>query len=479
MPLNEEKKSEANKSIPFEIKNSLYDSSSALAALLRCNQKLLKSSMAQLYPNEQHNKKKEPSMVAKKRRKLEGSKDVSQSAGHDSSSGDSKEEVEFYFARNCKEEVEFYLCTKQELLVNKFPLPDDKELEGYITLPEKRNDEGISPRLFGIDCEMVRTEGDEAPAPGEKGRLDLARVSVVNEDHKTVYDKFVKPARRILDYCTKWSGITPELLEGEGVLTLKEVQRDLCDMLTSHDVLVGHSLENDLHALRIVHTKVLDTSILYPHPRGPPRKQSLKFISEKFLGRQIQKETEEGQKEMGHDSTEDAIAALELAQLKIKNGPTFGIQSPNTTGLFQILLCHRRSCAMFGSHKSVKQFAKPDSVNAIACSNDSETFRKLSSYCAKFDVCIANCSSILKNATEAKIKELDNGIRRVYQKCPRNTLLIVLSGQGPSEELLRLNKERAQKRNRWTLKEENELKWKEVSARKGVAFFTVKTEAAS
>ena len=31
--------------------------------------------------------------------------------------------------------------------------------------------------------------------------------------------------------------------------------------------MVGHSLENDLKALRVVHAKVLDTAVLFPHPK--------------------------------------------------------------------------------------------------------------------------------------------------------------------------------------------------------------------
>ncbi len=32
---------------------------------------------------------------------------------------------------------------------------------------------------------------------------------------------------------------------------------------------VGHALENDLAALRLVHTRVIDTGHLFPHPKVP------------------------------------------------------------------------------------------------------------------------------------------------------------------------------------------------------------------
>lgn len=44
----------------------------------------------------------------------------------------------------------------------------------------------------------------------------------------------------------------------------------------SDTLLVGHALDNDLRVLRVLHSRVLDTSIMYPHPRGPPYKSALK-----------------------------------------------------------------------------------------------------------------------------------------------------------------------------------------------------------
>ena len=54
------------------------------------------------------------------------------------------------------------------------------------------------------------------------------------------------------------------------------------EILHSEVILVGHSLENDLIALKLVHTKVIDTSILYPNQRGSNFKNALKFLSQRF-----------------------------------------------------------------------------------------------------------------------------------------------------------------------------------------------------
>ena len=52
--------------------------------------------------------------------------------------------------------------------------------------------------------------------------------------------------------------------------------------------LVGHSLENDLVALKLMHANCIDTALLYPHNKGPPFKFSLKSLAERYLSKQIQ-----------------------------------------------------------------------------------------------------------------------------------------------------------------------------------------------
>lgn len=85
-------------------------------------------------------------------------------------------------------------------------------------------------------------------------------------------------------------------------------------MVHRETILVGHSLENDLLALKISHNLVIDTAVLYKHPRGGSYKTALRILAKKFLSRDIQ------QSGTGHDSIEDASATMELALLKIKNG---------------------------------------------------------------------------------------------------------------------------------------------------------------
>lgn len=58
-------------------------------------------------------------------------------------------------------------------------------------------------KCVAIDCEMVGT--------GPRGRVsELARCSVVSYHGDVLYDKYVRPEMPIVDYRTRWSGITPQ-----------------------------------------------------------------------------------------------------------------------------------------------------------------------------------------------------------------------------------------------------------------------------
>ncbi|KAK6437789.1 hypothetical protein LTR95_006019, partial [Oleoguttula sp. CCFEE 5521] len=157
--------------------------------------------------------------------------------------------------------------------------------------------------VLAMDCEMCIT----SPAGVTPQIFSLTRVSLIDWDGITVLDELVKPSDPITNYLTPYSGITPELLSGV-TTTLSDIQTKLLEILTPYTILIGHSLNADLNALRLTHPFIIDTALLYPHPRGPPLKSSLKWLSQKYLSREIQA----GHGKTGHDSIEDAKACLDL-----------------------------------------------------------------------------------------------------------------------------------------------------------------------
>jgi len=109
----------------------------------------------------------------------------------------------------------------------------------------------------------------------------------------------------------RFSGITPELLK-DVTTTLEDARNEILKLVNDNDVLIGHSLENDLHALKLIHTTVVDTAVLFANNQ---RKRPLRDLSHSYLQRNIQLGS--------HDSSEDALASLDLAFLKFKFGAEF------------------------------------------------------------------------------------------------------------------------------------------------------------
>lgn len=160
---------------------------------------------------------------------------------------------------------------------------DYENLNGYVTTMDK--DESYvctSKDIFALDCEMCYTVAG----------LELTRVTIVNFEEKVVYDKLVMPQNKVIDYNTRYSGITEASLKSSKALSLPEIQAVLLSMFHSRTILIGHSLESDLKALKLIHSCVVDTSILYPHKMGPPKKRALKTICIEYLKKIIQEEGE-------------------------------------------------------------------------------------------------------------------------------------------------------------------------------------------
>jgi len=260
-----------------------------------------------------------------------------------------------------KEHPSFYMLTISELAALEYPLPneDNRQTENsvdWFQLTPRGKPLDLQREMLAIDCEMCVTSAG----------FELTRISIVDECLQVIYDKFVLPPNPILDYVTRYSGITPEKLIGVRT-TLKEVQEDLKQLIPAETILVGHSLENDFRALKLVHLKVIDTVALYPHPQGVGYKSALRFLVSNWLNRKIQ--------ENEHDSIVDAIACMELVQLKIRNGPSFG-ETSQTKNLFITLDKCNNKCAMIDHPFMLKQYATVGNISAISCITDKQTMEQ-------------------------------------------------------------------------------------------------------
>ncbi|KAG8280708.1 nucleic acid binding [Homalodisca vitripennis] len=114
----------------------------------------------------------------------------------------------------------------------------------------------------------------------------------------------VRPESEIIDYNTRFSGVKEENYRGN-FKTLREVQSDLTKFIKEDTILIGRGLENDLRALRMVHSSCVDTAVVFPHRRGLPFRRALRDLVMYVLDRSIQDNPE------GYDSTEDARACLD------------------------------------------------------------------------------------------------------------------------------------------------------------------------
>ncbi|EGC37092.1 hypothetical protein DICPUDRAFT_54227 [Dictyostelium purpureum] len=354
--------------------------------------------------------------------------------------------------------------------------------------------------MLAIDCEMCRTQG---------GELELTRISIVNEKRKVVLDEFVLPEREIIDYLTQYSGITKETLE-KVTNRLPDIHKKLYEIIGPNTVLVGHSLENDLKAMKFIHRKIIDTAVLFP--TGSSGKFPLKYLTKKYLNRIIQN------KQSGHDSIEDAKAVMELVQLKIQRGKTFGTKLESSESFFDKIHKFEKKSSFIDRLDDIKTYTS-QVVSCFGCATDNEviekTIKQSSANSPSDFICcqltdlndhfkdllpkpinINTVSKSINNTpnekelkdtpllSEKEIKEIqqldgieitpkvksivfqmENQIKKLHEKLEKNTLLMLILGPGPTNDINRFRAE-GNKQNDYLLSVE--------TAKEGYAFLTIK-----
>ncbi|CAG4950204.1 unnamed protein product [Colias eurytheme] len=223
---------------------------------------------------------------------------------------DSFSEINYKESKDQFPRTQLILSTWQ-LIEENYPVPLKGKLKNiysdYVLSKDEYKSVTPDSPMFGLDCEMCITNvGSE-----------LTRVSVVNEKHEVIYESLVKPYNNITDYLTRFSGITKSKLENV-TKRLEDVQKDLQQLLPPDAILVGQSLNLDLHALKMMHPYVIDTSLIYNFTGERTRKPKLKTLAKEFLNEDIQSNKN------GHCSIEDSLASLKLVQLKLSKNIEFG-----------------------------------------------------------------------------------------------------------------------------------------------------------
>ncbi|KAM6964834.1 uncharacterized protein FYW47_007160 [Aplochiton taeniatus] len=185
--------------------------------------------------------------------------------------------------------------------VFKLHVHDAVSLDGFVSTLPRTFLEKDCPGVYSVDCEMCYTTHG----------LELSRVTVVNSSVQVVYDTFVRPDHEVIDYNTRFSSVSEKDLKGTS-LTIRDVQETLLKFIMADTILIGHKLETDLCALKLLHATVVDTSVVFPHRLGPPHKLTLHHLTADYLRKIIQESV------CGHDTAEDAAACMELMLGKVK-----------------------------------------------------------------------------------------------------------------------------------------------------------------
>ncbi|KAI7870967.1 hypothetical protein BDF14DRAFT_1766826 [Spinellus fusiger] len=339
---------------------------------------------------------------------------------------------------------EYYVMTLDQLRAAEYPIPSF--LDATATLPDgwKETRPAKTPtkekKLIAVDCEMVLTASGSA----------LARVTLIDEDGTVLLDEVVKPDEPVMDYLTHYSGITPEIL-ANAHCSFTRAQKHIRKIVDHNTLLIGHSLDNDLKAMKLAHPYCADTSLLFDHFRGPPYRPGLKMLTRRFLQRDIQ---EQNENTVGHDSAEDARATLDLFKLKLERGPEFGVYSKKTELIFDRLRKFdppKTGAILESAQVNNRLLGATVGSGYVRCENDEALVGEIVEKIKTTHFVLSQFRSLQQgqdvqdeeavpsvipdamsasHEIAAKLTRFDGLFKEMYEKLPCSTAIVVMGGSG-------------------------------------------------
>lgn len=328
------------------------------------------------------------------------------------------------------------LLSPLQMVDEGFPLPLVGELRNKykdfsMTKFKYRPCTSKSP-MFALDCEMCRTS---------LGINEITRISIVDENCKSVYETFVKPENQIVDYMTAYSGITAKMLENV-TKTLEQVHNDVKTLLPDDAILVGQSLSVDLNCMKIMHPYVIDTSVAYNIVGERRMKSKLRTLAKEFLGENIQDISRRG-----HDSIEDSSACMKLIKLKLSKSVEYGdlvlinqsrVQKTREPVTKKSQIVFSSSCS-FNFQNFITEITKNSETcknvtTSLEDNNDGALLRTADN-ALQFDlnVCCVEVSDPKKDKT---ISEFDEKISKIYEQvAPNGCLIVILGGSSDKRDI--------------------------------------------
>ncbi|KAH9178006.1 hypothetical protein EDB89DRAFT_1902083 [Lactarius sanguifluus] len=117
-------------------------------------------------------------------------------------------------------------------------------------------------------------------------------------------------------------------------MTLSDVQTHLPALINYSTILLGRTLESDLHALQISYLRCIGTAILFHHPRSRPLKPGLAWLTRMWPGHPMQ--------DRGPGGYDPEEGALHPAATKLTKFPAKSPGSGRITILARIARSHSR-----------------------------------------------------------------------------------------------------------------------------------------